>query len=276
MTFTKSILNTGEMTCFEWARPLIRGKLIGRRFRFLVDVELDSGKKVTAYCPNPGRMEGLVRPGSEVWLSLKAKGDPQIKYTWEMVKIGHTYTGTNGHIANRLITTLLESNCLKGFSNYTELKPEKRIGRSRIDFEIKNGAQKHLVEVKSTSLVYPNRCAYFPDSLTLRSIKQIQTLRRKLKKGNEATLVFAVLSANVDFVRPSDIHDSKFASELRTAFAEGLKVRALKFAPSPKGIKYLGEIPVCLTEYDTEELHAWHVNYSKYSGWKKSKTASKH
>ena len=42
----------------ELPRPLHPGILVKRYKRFLADVILEDGTKVTAHCPNPGRMTG--------------------------------------------------------------------------------------------------------------------------------------------------------------------------------------------------------------------------
>ena len=53
--------------------PLVSGKLIKRYKRFLADIMLDDGNIVTAHCPNPGSMKGLLLEGQKVWLEKSIK-----------------------------------------------------------------------------------------------------------------------------------------------------------------------------------------------------------
>ena len=57
--------------------PLVSGWLIQRYKQFLVDVEFDDGRVVTAHCANPGAMVGLKEPGLWVW--LEPNDDPKKK-----------------------------------------------------------------------------------------------------------------------------------------------------------------------------------------------------
>ena len=62
---------------------LFRGVLVKRYKRFLADVKLDSGKTVTAHCPNTGSMQGCAEPGRTVFLSRHDNPNRKLKYTWQ-------------------------------------------------------------------------------------------------------------------------------------------------------------------------------------------------
>ena len=53
----------------QFESPLIAGTLLRRYKRFLADVELAGGERITAHCPNTGAMTGCAEPGWPVWLS---------------------------------------------------------------------------------------------------------------------------------------------------------------------------------------------------------------
>ena len=53
----------------KFTNPLLKGSLIQRYKRFLADIILENGEKITAHCANTGSMLGVNDPGSEVWVS---------------------------------------------------------------------------------------------------------------------------------------------------------------------------------------------------------------
>ena len=55
--------------------------LVRRYKRFLADVVLESGEKVTAHCPNSGRMTGCAGEGWAAMVSQSQNPKRKLKYT---------------------------------------------------------------------------------------------------------------------------------------------------------------------------------------------------
>lgn len=64
---------------------------------------------------NPGRGEGLMRKGAQVWLSRTSNKKRSLKWTWELFRKGKTIVGTNSVTANKLIEEALRRRYISGF-----------------------------------------------------------------------------------------------------------------------------------------------------------------
>ena len=114
--------------------PLITGRLIKRYKRFLADIELETGEKVTAHCPNSGSMKGCAIPGSQVWLSESDNPKRKYKYTWELVKIPETLIGINTQVPNKLVKQAIENDLIKELSGYETVRTEVKTSQNtRLD-----------------------------------------------------------------------------------------------------------------------------------------------
>ena len=82
--------------------PLIPATLERRYKRFLADVVLDDGARLTAAVPNTGSMLGLQAPGSRVWLSTSANPKRKYPHTLEIVEADGTLVGVNTGLPNRI------------------------------------------------------------------------------------------------------------------------------------------------------------------------------
>jgi sugar fermentation stimulation protein A len=259
------------MLVFRWDRPLVRGTLLRRRHRFILDVRINGAEETVAHCANSGGLEGLVRPGAEIWLS-RAPAGRSIPWRWELIRIDGELIGANSWLANCFVKRLLEQKHLPGLKRYKTILTERRIGKhSRIDFELSLSSRSHFIEVKNAHLVYPDHTAYFPDSLTLRSSRQLRVLERVMKQGHLASLLVTAQRPEVLRIRPSDVHDTAFSAALRRASAIGLRVRGLHIEPTLKGFYFRGEVPVDLQAYPTVDHLEWRELNRNFTGWERPK-----
>jgi sugar fermentation stimulation protein A len=231
-------------------RPLLPGRLIRRYKRFLADVELQDGRPVTAHCVNTGAMEGLTTPGSAVWLSASDNPARKLAYTWELVEKDGVLYGTNTAEPNRIVKLLLERRALPWLGRYDEVHAERRYGlRSRADFCLLAGRRETWLEVKNCHLLYPDRRAYFPDSVSERACQHLRELAAAVERGGRAQVLFTCQMPGAKAVRPSDLHDPAFAAAAREARDRGVRFSALEIVHAPEAIEVRRRLPVDLAPY---------------------------
>jgi sugar fermentation stimulation protein A len=253
---------------YPWPRALVEGRLVRRYNRFLTDVTLGDGRRVTAHCANSGAMEGLIRPGARVWLSSSEGARRTLPWTWSMVEVDGVRVGVDTLLPNRLVRAMLEARALPRMGPYDAVQPEfPHATGSRVDFRLQGGDTPHDLEVKNCHLVYPDGRGYFPDGVSVRATKHLVTLAREVQRGFRASVLFLVQREDVKAVRPSDLHDPAFAEAARKAARAGVRFRALRARPDVDGVAVLGSIPVDLGDYSLTRVARWRDDLRPFSGW---------
>lgn len=238
--------------------PLLEGILLRRYKRFFADVELTDGSKVTAHCVNTGAMEGLTTPGNRVWLSRADNPARKLAFTWELVETDGILYGANTGLPNRLVRRLLEERRLPWLAHYEEVRPERPYGeRSRVDFWLGGRRGELYLEVKNCHLLYPDRRAYFPDSVSVRATGHLRELAAVLAPKVRAEVLFVCQMPGVREVRPSDAHDPVFATTAREVRAQGVRFSAIQVEHTPDEIVIRRRVPVSLKQYPTARIERW-------------------
>lgn len=215
--------------------PLTPAKLIRRYKRFLADCELADGSVITAHCPNTGAMTGCMCPGGEVWLSYSDNPKRKYAHTWELMQMPDTLVGINTLNANRLVKLALTLGVVPEIITRGTVKPEAKIGASRLDFMVSGVNGTAYVEVKNCTLVH-NGVAAFPDAVTLRGQKHLQELMILAANGYEAVIFYLVQRMDAALFRPAFEIDPEYAGMLRQAYAAGVKIVAYDTVITPGNI----------------------------------------
>ena len=206
-----------------------RAVFLERLNRFVARVELD-GKTETVHVKNTGRCRELLIPGSEVWLTRS--GNPERKTKYDLVAVrkqNGVLFNIDSQAANAVTLEWLRR------QDWDEIHPEYTYGASRVDFFMRKGDRKYLMEVKGCTLERDG-VGYFPDAPTERGTKHIRELTRAAAEGYTAILAFVIQMDGVSEVRPNRETDPAFASALEEAVLRGVEVRFLACHVEPDSL----------------------------------------
>ena len=220
----------------KWPR-LIRGTLIKRYKRFMVDVKLRNGHVVTAHCPNSGSMLECSEPGRTVYLSRHNNPNRRLKYSWEMIEMPTSLVGVNTLVPNKLVKTSILADKIQELSGFDRVRSEiKYGGNSRIDLLLEKGESRCFVEVKNCTLV-TDGVACFPDAVTSRGLKHLVELQQQVRLGNRGVMFFLVQRMDAKVFKPADHIDPAYGKELRKAVRNGVEIMVYDVILDLKGIK---------------------------------------
>ncbi len=83
------------------------GRLRARYKRFFADIALDTGETITAHCPNPGKMLGLLDDNTPALVTHIGDPKKKLQYRLEALQanndFGGTWVGVNTQWPNRLV-----------------------------------------------------------------------------------------------------------------------------------------------------------------------------
>ena len=232
----------------DFENELIPGVLIKRYKRFFVDIKLKD-KIITAHCPNPGSMLKLLNKGNPVWITKSNNSERKLKYTLQIIQVNEKKFCINTHITNKIIHEALNKRLVKELSMYNFIKPEQKFGsNTRFDFFLSNSNKKAFLEVKSVSLIRSKNHAEFPDAVTSRGKKHLESLILANKEGYETYLMFLIQIENCkSFGIASDI-DPEYFKVLQNALKKNVKILCYDCKFSNKGIEINKEINFLLNE----------------------------
>lgn len=221
---------------------LVHGTLIKRYKRFLADVKLNDGTVVVAHCTNSGSMKSCLEIGAEVYLSPANDPNRKTKFTWEMIQINNNWVGINTSIPNILAYEAIQLRQIAGLHQYTLVKREVKWEDSRFDLMAKNDNETCFIEVKNVSM-REGDWALFPDAVTLRGRKHLETLIRVKNAGMRAVMFYVVQRSDVVRFSIADSIDPEYGKTLRKALANGVEVFVVQVKVTPQSIEIEKQLP---------------------------------
>lgn len=215
-------------------QPLIKAKIKSRINRFIFIVELND-EEVEAHCPSGGTIAGISRKDFKDIECLMSDHGPdtgrRTRYTVEAISLddGITYAGINQTNSNRYVEYFLQDDEVKNILQVKdEVKREKKLGNSRIDFKAGNC----YIEVKT--MVADYYCKASPRLTALmkeqhpsidRMQKHVRTLTNEIKSNNSRAVIITVFQYNAPTFDPpvEDPVYAGFVEDLKLSKAAGLR-----------------------------------------------------
>ncbi len=230
----------------KFHKPLLPATLIRRYKRFLADVELADGTRLTVHCPNPGAMTSCSEPGRPVWISDSENPKRKLRYTLEMIRMGRSWVGVNTANPNPAVEGFIRAGKIPELAGYDELRREVNTGDSRIDLRLRNTLATRpdcYVEIKSSSLRVDSHAA-FPDAVTVRGRKHLLELETLVSGGLRGVIFFFVSRSDCRRFRPADEIDPAYGETLRQVLASGVEALAYRTRFSTRGIQLMDRLPI--------------------------------
>ncbi|MCP4914969.1 MAG: DNA/RNA nuclease SfsA [Oligoflexia bacterium] len=231
----------------KFENKLIKGKILKRYKRFLADIELEDGEVVVAHTANTGSMKTCWEPGWKVLCSYHDNPKRKLKYSLEMTNNGNTWIGVNTSLPNKLAMEAIANGTIKELDGYETIKPEAKIGQSRIDILLKDGpTEQCYVEVKNVTMLGEDETGIFPDSVSTRGQKHLRELTDLVGQGIRACMLYVVQREDVNSFSPADEIDPEYGELLRAAAKAGVEILAYQCKLTPSKIELLTPIKVKL------------------------------
>ncbi len=228
---------------YRFPTPLQPGVLLSRYRRFLAEVELANGERVTAHCPNPGPMTGVCQVGAPIYLSCHSSPKRKLAYTWEMIQVDGVWVGINTALPNRLVAWGLQQGWFPELAGFSQWQREVAYGKSKMDFLLTGAAGWAYLEVKNTTWAVGSR-ALFPDTVTSRGQKHLQELMAVRQEGHRAIMLYFIHRSDCSEFAPGTERDPRYGQLFWQAVEAGVEMLPYRFEVAPEGIRPLGRVPL--------------------------------
>ncbi len=231
----------------KFEQRLTPGTIIKRYKRFLADITLENGQEITAHVPNTGAMTSCWAADQKVLLSSSDNPKRKYRYTLEMTYSGKSWVGVNTMRTNKLAIEAIKNETIKELCGYALIKPEVKIGDSRIDLCLTDdeNSSKCYVEVKSTTLLSDDgNWVMFPDAVTKRGQKHLEELIKIKQMGDRAVMLFVVQREEAKQFKVAAEIDPNYSALLKEAQEKGVELLAYQCQLSKNEIIVRKKIPI--------------------------------
>ncbi|MDR1759825.1 MAG: DNA/RNA nuclease SfsA [Fibrobacter sp.] len=230
---------------------LLESRFLRRRKRFLADVVLN-GKEITAHLANTGSMKSLLEENAKAYLSRSENAARKYPYSLEILRLhSGALACVNTSLTNKIVEEALCRGLIREIPAGSEVIPEvSPFPGTRLDFKIRTPAREICwIEVKNVTLLEAGNTAAFPDAVSERGQKHLNTLAALSEKGERTFMFYLVNRTDAETFSIAESIDPAYAEAFREAVSKGVK-------------------PLVYASRIFEEQGEWGIEVSKRLPWK--------
>ncbi|NBV54683.1 MAG: DNA/RNA nuclease SfsA [Proteobacteria bacterium] len=232
----------------HFTTPLTRWPFKNRQKRFFIHGQ-EEGQ--IAHCANTGSLRGVLENTTHVWVSKSDNPDRKLQFSAELCELTNgTLVNINTAHANTLAAEAIKGGHLPHLKNLPLQAEAKFSAETRFDFKAGDpNTTENWIEVKNTTLAEGtenNKVAMFPDAVTTRGLKHLQTLTHIVQQGGHATQIYIISRADCTRFTPAEKIDPAYATALQKAQKAGVHIFAFSCQVTPQAITIDKTLPLML------------------------------
>jgi len=205
-------------------KNVVTAQFLKRPNRFTAHVLLNGVEEIV-HVKNTGRCKEILTQGTRVVLEVAQNPNRKTAYSLICGYKEDTLINIDSQIPNAVVFEAIENKKIKDFLEVNKLKREVFYGNSRFDIYFETPAEKGFIEVKGVTLE-EHGTAMFPDAPTERGTKHITEMIKAVQEGYVGYVFFLIQMKGVKNFTPHEKMDKEFASALKNARKNGVKVLA--------------------------------------------------
>lgn len=231
-----------EKKNMKYHSQLIEATLLKRPISFLMEVVLQSKRRIMVRCPNLGPLTGCDILGTQLWFSAPSNG--HCLPTLELVEVnGGHLVGINSEILKLLVVEAINTQAIPELINYNIKTHDLECQQDNI---LTLTLHRNLLEhcyVCLEHVIYTNEQleALFPCNPKFIDLNLDYLMLRK-RQGHRAILIYCVMHSDAKTLK--FLTDNFYIAKVKQAIQQGVEILAYKASISTKEIKINNKISI--------------------------------
>ena len=233
----------------KYHSQLTEATLLKRPISFLMEVVLQSKRRIMLRCPNLGPLIGCDILGTQLWFS--APYEDHCLPTLELVEVnGGFLVSINPEILTKLVIESIKYGHIKELANYKILNPELKYEQDSILFLVLEQSPLQLLHPLNQCYVCLEHVIYSNEQyegvfplLTKSADRSLDHLILRKKQGHRAVLLYCVLHSGVKILKFTD-KDPEYSKKVAYAVEQGVEIMAYRAKISTQEIELINKVPI--------------------------------